>query len=514
MATTRSSTSRHLEVERTYEVPTGAVVPPLLDVQGVASVAAPVVHHLDAVYHDTAGLRLAARRITLRRRTGGDDAGWTVKLPSTGDARTELQQPLGRNTRTVPPAVLELVRVHVRDEPLGPVARVRNHRTVHRLLDADGRVLAEVCDDDVTAEALGESGGMARWREWEVELVGGDTELLDAVAEVLATAGATLSTSPSKLVRALGFRIPNPQPAARPVHRRSSAGDAVTAALRAQVHALWSWEPAVRADDTDAVHQARVTVRTLRSLLVTYRPVLERSTTDPVRDELRWFGGVLGAARDAEVARATCAALLDDEPSGLVLGPVPARIADTLDAAHARAHAAVVDALDGARWFRLLDALDALLADAGPARASTGRAGQVLPQCVHHDWVRLRRSVSALDGAASPAERAALLHEVRKAAKRLRHGAESAAVVVGRPARRTARRARDVQRVLGTAQDAILARQVLRDTAAAADAAGEPTFTYGRLDARVEAGASHVEEDFAVAWAALDRAKVRGWLRA
>jgi CHAD domain-containing protein len=297
-------------------------------------------------------------------------------------------------------------------------------------------------------------------------------------------------------------------------HRRSSAGDVVTAALRAQVQALWSWEPAVRTDDADAVHQARITVRTLRSLLATYRPVLERSTTDPLRDELRWFGGVLGAARDAEVVRATCAALLEAEPSGLVLGPVPARIAGTLDAAHARAHAAVVDALDGARWFRLLDALDALLPTAAPARAAAGRAGQVLPACVHRDWVRLRRSVSALDGAVSPAERAELLHEVRKAAKRLRHGSESAAVVVGRPARRTARRARAVERVLGTAQDATLARQVLRDTAAAADAAGEPTFTYGRLDARVEASAAHVEEEFAVAWAALDRQKGRGWLRA
>ena len=33
---------------------------------------------------------LAARGITLRRRTGGSDAGWHLKLPAGPDSRTEL----------------------------------------------------------------------------------------------------------------------------------------------------------------------------------------------------------------------------------------------------------------------------------------------------------------------------------------------------------------------------------------------------------------------------------------
>ena len=503
-------TSEHREVERTYEVPPGAVVPPLGDIPGVGSVAEAVVHRLTATYFDTTDLRLADRQITLRRRTGGEDAGWHVKLPAGGDARIELRQALGRHTHTVPRAVADLVRVHVRDEPLTPVATVRSRRAVHRLLDAHGAVLAEVCDDDVTAEALGEHGGMTRWREWEVELVAGGPELQDAVQQVLATAGATVSTRPSKLLRAMAFPAPHAQPRVR---RRSPAGDAVTAALREQVHALWSREPAVRADEQDAGHQARVTVRTLRSLLATYRPVLERSVTDPVREELRWFGGVLGAARDAEVARAACAELLAGEPAGLVLGPVAARLADTLDATHAQARVAVVTELDGARWFRLLDALDELLASPPLTRAAAGRADQVLPGCVAHDEKRLRRSVSALRDTGSAEERSALLHEVRKAAKRLRYAAESAEGVCGRPARRTARAARQVQKVLGALQDAALTRQVLRDIAAGANAAGEPTFTYGRLDARADAATIDVEPRFAQAWDKVDRSTSRRWLR-
>ena len=36
---------------------------------------------LEAVYYDTPNLRLLAEGVTLRRRTGGEDAGWHLKLP-------------------------------------------------------------------------------------------------------------------------------------------------------------------------------------------------------------------------------------------------------------------------------------------------------------------------------------------------------------------------------------------------------------------------------------------------
>ena len=53
---------------------------------------------LDATYYDTADLRLARAGITLRRRVGGDDAGWHLKLPRDTDTRDELRMPLGRGT--------------------------------------------------------------------------------------------------------------------------------------------------------------------------------------------------------------------------------------------------------------------------------------------------------------------------------------------------------------------------------------------------------------------------------
>ena len=58
-------------------------------------------------------------------------------------------------------------------------------------------------------------------------------------------------------------------------------------------------DPAVRLDADDAVHKMRVAVRRLRSTLATYRRLLDRDVTEPLRDELKWLGGVLGAVRDA-----------------------------------------------------------------------------------------------------------------------------------------------------------------------------------------------------------------------
>ena len=111
---------------------------------------------LDATYFDTADGRLARHHITLRRRTGGEDAGWHLKLPAAQDERTEVRQPLGRATRKVPAALAREVRALVRDRPLVPIAVLHTTRIERRLLDADGNALATVADDTVHGQRLGD----------------------------------------------------------------------------------------------------------------------------------------------------------------------------------------------------------------------------------------------------------------------------------------------------------------------------------------------------------------------
>ena len=114
---------RYREVERKFDADPAMSLPDLTGEAG--SVGEATQSLLDATYFDTADARLARHHITLRRRTGGDDAGWHLKLPAGQDERTEVRLPLGRATRTVPAALVREVRAIVRERPLVPVATAR-----------------------------------------------------------------------------------------------------------------------------------------------------------------------------------------------------------------------------------------------------------------------------------------------------------------------------------------------------------------------------------------------------
>src|SRR5580698_5927797 len=162
---------------------------------GVESVHAPAVYQLDATYFDTAGLALHKNRVTLRRRTGGPDEGWHLKLPVSADTRRELHEPL---SPSVPPRLAAAVEQFTAGQPLQAIAILSTERTVRSLTGPDGSVLGEVADDAVTARRLpGEDTADLTWREIEVE--SGDQDVLAAAGRLLTDAGARPARSASKL---------------------------------------------------------------------------------------------------------------------------------------------------------------------------------------------------------------------------------------------------------------------------------------------------------------------------
>jgi CHAD domain-containing protein len=476
MVSSTSKTARYTEVERKFEVTATTLSPSFAGLSAVARVEQIPSQKLDAVYFDTPTRDLAARHITLRRRTGGADAGWHLKLPSGPDARTEVRAPLGDGDTSdgVPDELREIVLGIVRDKPLEPVARISTHRDVSVLYGQDGTALAEFCDDHVTASAAGHEDDAQRWREWELELVPrgdqeADPDLLDRLSNRLLDVGAEPAGHGSKLARTLSTAstVAGAEGPATP-----EPTDAVHRAIAEHVDNLLVWDRAVRADADDAVHQMRVTTRKIRSLLQESADAF--GSVDGILDELRELATVLGVARDAEVLAERYEHALDDLPADLVRGPVRERLVGgartRYESGLRRAHLA----MRSQRYFRLLDALEGLVAsspdtDTGPASATIGAA-----------YKRVRKAVkkaeqTAADPQAGVEDRNHALHRIRKRAKRLRYTASA----TGK--RRVARRAKAVQSLLGDHQDAVVSMEHLSTQARAAHAAGEDTFTYGLL---------------------------------
>ena len=285
--------STHVEVERKYDPGPDSALPDLSSLPGVVSVSDPVRHDLEAVYFDTADLALAHARITMRRRTGGDDAGWHLKLPSDSQGREEVRLPLGRATGKPPRELGSAVLVFTRGEDLAPVATLRTSRSVRRLLAHDGVCLAEVCEDEVRAFDAASSRGLLAWREWEVELVDGGAELLDRVDAVMDSAGVAVAQAPSKLARVLGGRV-TLRPAPPRPRKKGPAGALLQARVQEQLEILKQRDVDVRRDTHEGVHKLRVAMRRVRSALTTFRPLVDREVTDPLREELKWIAGLLG----------------------------------------------------------------------------------------------------------------------------------------------------------------------------------------------------------------------------
>lgn len=518
-----SKTARHQEVERKFDVGEATVTPSFEGIAAVARVEKSPPQALDAVYFDTPGQDLARNRITLRRRTGGPDAGWHLKLPSGPDARTEVHAPIVDDDAAdsaehrVPPELLDVVLALVRDRPVRPVARITTQRETQTLYGADGAELAEFCNDHVTAwSAAGSEDSDVepaeqQWHEWELELseqaaaTNGSAahELLNRLSNRLLDAGAAPAGHGSKLARALEATSPiaYPPTPTDPVHR----------AVAQHVEELLVWDRAVRADVEDSVHQMRVTTRKIRSLLRESQDSFGLADGAWVLDELRELAAVLGVARDAEVLAERYERQLDQLDPALVRGPVRERLVEGAKRRYQSGWRRSLIAMRSKRYFRLLDALEELVAE----RPITTFGRDAAPITIDRAYRRVRKAAkAAAAGAAAASDGAAehhapplaehhpdeALHRIRKRAKQLRYTA-AAMGVDG-----VAQQAKAIQTILGDHQDSVVSREHLIQQTEAAHAAGEDTFTYGLLYQQESDLAERCRQQLDGALRALDKA--------
>lgn len=274
----------------------------------------------------------------------------------------------------------------------------------------------------------------------------------------------------------------------------STLGDVALAYVAAQAADLAATDPLVRADRPDAVHRMRVAARRLRSVLATYRAVLDPAAGPALRDDLRWLGSALGSVRDAEVMQRRLLVAVDTLPARLVVGDVVSRIGSTLGERRAVALRCAIADLDGDRYRDLRERLDRLCADPPATADAQRRADAALPELLARCGRRVERAGRRAAATTPGPDQDVALHELRKAAKRARYAAESAVPVVGPGAAKVVRRMTALQDHLGAYQDVVVARTVLHELAEQAQIDGQDSFTYGVLAAGDEAHARRLRE--------------------
>ncbi|EML1597944.1 CHAD domain-containing protein [Burkholderia cenocepacia] len=214
-------------------------------------------------------------------------------------------------------------------------------------------------------------------------------------------------------------------------------------------------------DDPEFVHQMRVALRRLRTLMRFFPRFTDRQWKDTLGADLRWLAKLLGTVRDWDVfATESLPALIAADGGGRAWD-------GTLDAARAQSMAARVElrqALHSARYARLtLGWLEWLSALALPAAD-----GDDAPSLRRHATKRVRRLFGHLYGSPSLTSLdTAARHQVRIDAKRLRYALEFFASLASHRTRtETVKTLARVQSVLGEANDAMVALHHLEQLAA------------------------------------------------
>ena len=428
-----------------------------------------------STYHDTPDLRLARHGVTFRHRIENGAGVWQLKLPH-GEARLELEQ--AGPPALPPPELLSLLPALILREQLVPVARLRTRREIVRAAGA------EVVDDAVAV--LDRQRVTRRFREIEVELVDGDDRTLRRLEKALRRAGADGDAGfRPKLYHALDLTYPVEESV---VADDSAPSHALTLRLREQERALLSFDPGTRLGrDAEDLHQMRVATRRLRAYLRGARRLIVDERAEPLRSELGWLGGLLGAVRDLDVQI--------EYVGGELARAVPAGgVDDLLAALQARREEARVGLLDGLaseRYFGLLEQLAAF------CDAPSVTDAMSLSDVWWRQVKRLRRAVSDLG--AEPADGA--LHAVRIDVKRARYAAELAAHELGKRGRRFVDRAKTAQDLLGAHQDSVVAEGLISSWA---DGNAQPGAQ--ALVEREHARRRQVRRDWPEAWGRLEAA--------
>lgn len=261
--------------------------------------------------------------------------------------------------------------------------------------------------------------------EVELELKSGSRSDLLALARAVVREGGWLDDV-SKAARGCRLAWPDAFQPPEPVMAEPAAAKTVrewqrlvTAAVAADIRHLHGNAAGVRDDDPDPeyIHQMRVALRRLRTILAVARRRHDHPLTGHLLVETRWLGRELGPARDWDVL------LTETLPAHVAEQGAPsgyARLLSDASAARRSARAAAAEAVASPRYGELVvDLLAWLELPPAPGRKGAAASAREPLERRHRGVLRAGRPELLVDDAAR--------HRLRLACKKLRYTAEALA---------------------------------------------------------------------------------------
>jgi CHAD domain-containing protein len=312
-------------------------------------------------------------------------------------------------------------------QPIGVHEQTSARRAV---LDDRAEVVAWIEEESHRVRALGDGGA---WTPGERRIVlggvvGHDNELR-RIAHALGRAAGPRArrTEPFDPARLLE---PPERPGRWPTLKRGVRAFAALGRIgRAQLEVLEANEAGMRAgSDAEHLHDARVALRRLRSLLGQLKGVFRAAERERMVGELRWLAGRLGPLRDVDTLLFRMR--LADAELAAALRPATRRV----ERHRERLLAVLCADLDSPRFAKARELLRTRLV-AGGARAHGGKRAakpfhRVLARRLRRRLDAVTTRARALGAEGAPAE----LHELRIACKKLRYLLECCRGLVRKPA--------------------------------------------------------------------------------
>lgn len=390
---------------------------------------------LSSVYFDTRKHALNKKGLTLRIRAAGEHRVQTIKGRDGSGAglfdRSEWESQIAGDVPDLLAAAktpLADVMAGKRGDDLLPIFATEVDRTVWTV--STGQSEIEVALDEGRIETSHAARPIA---ELELELKRGSPADLFALARSIDSGGWLRVGVLSKSER--GYRLASQDAAssykAEPLalRRQTASADAVAAIMRACLRHFRLNEPlVVETRSAEALHQARVALRRLRSALSLFKPILSDSEYEGIRRRLKSVSGLLGDARNIDVfLERSSGAAGQQGAAASSAGEAEADTTHRLQAERERAYDRVIATLEGRRFRRLMLDLLAWIENGSWRLASDKKARSRLEEPVELMAARLltkRRRRMKKDGRDLASLTPDARHEVRIEAKKLRYASE------------------------------------------------------------------------------------------